>query len=264
MLLQEPQESPYDLRFQLLGFPVRVSWTFWLGAIIFGHSFAQLVDFQANELSPGIGPLLVLWTICLFVSILIHELGHALAFRQFGIQSSIVLYHFGGLAVPIASFTPGRSIGRLSPQQDLWVTFAGPLAQIVSAAVVIAIVKFYGYRVDAFAYMPAGLHQTPGMLDGAAIDSVGLYALVTFYVFPSVLWALLNLMPVWPLDGGRITRSIVLILGGTTSVSLWISVAASGALAAYAFKSGQAIMGMFFLMFAITSFQLVQQTGTWR
>ncbi len=109
MLLQEPPETPYDLRFQLLGFPVRVSWTFWLGAVVFGYEFARQIDFIAMAAglnSPGAGPLLLLWILCLLVSILIHELGHALAFRQFGIQSSIVLYHFGGLAIPIGSFRP--------------------------------------------------------------------------------------------------------------------------------------------------------------
>lgn len=268
MLLQEPPETAYDLRFHVFGFPVRVSWTFWLGAIVFGHGFAQLVDGIAtvnNLSSPGIGPLLLLWTLCLLISILIHELGHALAFRQFGIQSSIVLYHFGGLAIPIGSFR-GVSISRLSEKQDLWVTAAGPLAQLLSAGVVIALVKWAGYRVTAFAFMPAGLHKVPGMLEGKELllESVGLAALVMFYVFPSVVWALLNLMPVWPLDGGRIARSLVLLTGGTTSQALWISIVCAGGLALYAFRGGQSIMGIFFLMFAISNYQMLQQPGGWR
>ncbi len=268
MLLQEPSETAYDLRFQMLGFPVRVSWTFWLGAVVFGHGFAQLIDSIAmiNNLStPGIGPLLLLWTLCLLVSILIHELGHALAFRQFGIQSSIVLYHFGGLAVPIGSFR-GVSINRLSEKQDLWVTAAGPLLQLLSAGAVIALVKVGGYRVTAFAFMPAGLHKVPGMLEGEELmlDSVGLAALVMFYVFPSVVWALLNLMPVWPLDGGRIALSLILLNGGTTSQALWISIIAAAGLALYAFRAGHSIMGIFFLMFAISNYQMLQQSGGWR
>ena len=268
MLLQEPPETAYDLRFNLLGFPVRVSWTFWLGAIVFGHGFAQLLDGLAAFAglpSPGIGPLLLLWTLCLLVSILIHELGHALAFRQFGIQSSIVLYHFGGLAIPIGSFR-GASINRLSEKQDLWVTAAGPLLQLLSAGAVIALVKLAGYRVTAFAFMPAGLDRVPGMLQGGDLltESFGLEALVFFYVFPSVVWALLNLMPVWPLDGGRIARSIVLLSGGTTSQALWISIIAASGLALYAFRGGQSIMGIFFLMFAFSNYQMLQQSGGWR
>ncbi len=92
----------------------------------------------------------------------------------------------------------------------MWVTAAGPLLQILSAVVVIALLKLGGYRVTAFAFMPAGLGRVPGMMQGEELllDSVGLAALSIFYVFPSIVWALLNLMPVWPLDGGRIARRL--------------------------------------------------------
>ena len=99
-------------------FPVRVSWTFWLGAIVFGYEFAQQIDIiavAAGLIQPRqSGRCCCCGRLCLLVSILIHELGHALAFRQFGIQSSIVLYHFGGLAIPIGSFRAGASVGRLT------------------------------------------------------------------------------------------------------------------------------------------------------
>ncbi len=210
------------------------------------------------------GPLMVLWAFALFMSILIHELGHALAFRQQGIESAIVLYHFGGLAIPIASFIPGRSIGRLSPKQDLWITFAGPLLQLVAAAIVIAFIRPAGCEVTAFKYMPAGLDNVPGMLVGATIENPALYALAIFFVYPSIVWALLNLLPVWPLDGGHIMRAMVLLTGGDESQSLWISVATAGVLAAYAFTHGQAFMGIFFAVFAVQSFQMLQQSGGWR
>ena len=263
-MLQAPNESPYDLNFQLLGFPVRISWTFWLGAVIIGHSFAVGIDsiLQASGGSPGVVPLLILWTCCLFVSVLIHELGHAYAFRQYGIYASVVLYHFGGLAIPIGSSMPGRSISRLPPKQDLWITLAGPLAQLASAAIVIAVVQLSGHRsADAFLFMPAGLHRIAEYLPGDPISNPGLYALVIFYIFPSILWALLNLMPVLPLDGGRIARSLILMFGGTTVHALWLSVITAGALAFYAFTNDQGIMGIFFAMFGVSSFQQLQQAG---
>ena len=264
-MLQAPQESPYDLNLTLLGFQIRVSWTFWLGALVFGHGLAQMVDRYWQDLSIGMAPLLVLWVLCLFVSILIHELGHALAFRQFGIDSRIVLYHFGGLAIPSSW---GPSAGRLTEKQDLWVTFAGPLAQLVSAFLMIAVVKYNGYEVFAFKLMPVFLYnlleQVPGLTEGNLLDSVGLFALVTFYVLPSVLWALLNLVPVYPLDGGRITRSLVLLSGGNVSQSLWISIVAAGVLAVYAFNNNQVIMAMFFAMFGYSNYQALQQTSNWR
>lgn len=269
MFLQEPPESGYDVRFPLLGFPVRISWTFWLGAVVIGYDFARGMDIYVGNnglSSPGSGPLLLLWALCVLVSILIHELGHALAFRTCGIQSSIVLYHFGGLAIPIGSFR-GVGINRLSEKQDLWVTAAGPLLQLISAGVVIAALKLAGYRVFAFAWMPAFFsNMMPSMLEGDPLlaDSVGLGVLATFYVVPSVFWALLNLMPVLPLDGGRIARSLVLLNGGTTAQALWISIVVAGGLAYYAFTHDQGFMGIFFLLFAVSNYQALQQPGGWR
>jgi Zn-dependent protease len=270
MLLSEPPESDYDVRFMLFGFPVRIAWTFWLGAVVVGHGLCQAFAFLSGSPvqafgtgSLGIGPLLVVWTLCLLLSILIHELGHALAFRRFGIQSSIVLYHFGGLAVPTSSFMPGRSIGRMGEPQQLIVAAAGPALQLFSAGLVILAVKLAGYQVAIFDNMPAYLHRIPWVADGRMIDSEGLYALVSFYVFPSVVWALLNLVPVWPLDGGRVARSLIVMGGGTIEQSLWLSVIFAGGLALYAFQGGQPLMGIFFAMFAVSSYQMIGGMG-WR
>ncbi|TWT82183.1 Peptidase family M50 [Planctomycetes bacterium CA13] len=268
-MLQEPPESQYDLRFEIFGFPVRVAWSFWLGAVIFGYSLVDLLD-RVGADSPGRLPLLMLWCVCMLVSILIHELGHAFAFRQYGINASIVLYHFGGLAIPSSSFTPGRSFSRLSEKQDLWIALAGPLAQIVSAFVLIGALKVLGlgfsegqfFLVDLA--MPLGLSRIFSVLDGEPIQSIGLYAMVLFYIFPSVLWALLNLVPVWPLDGGRIMNSVVLIGGGRRDQALWISVIAAGLLTAYGFKNGQTFLGILFLSLAISNYQVLQQNSTWR
>lgn len=260
MLLQEPGHSPYDLRFQLWGFPVRVSWTFWLGGIVFGFGFADGLDYQFGEASPGRMPLLLLWCLCLLVSILIHELGHALAFRRNGLHASIVLYHFGGLAIPTSSYSSGRGFGPLTPKQDMWISFAGPLAQFASAIILIALVKAAGYQPP----VPWPLTRVPSLLGGQQIDSPGLFALVAFYIFPSVLWAILNLVPVWPLDGGHIVRSIIQLRGGDIRQSLWVSVIASGLMAAYGFSNGQQYMGFLFLVLGITNFQALQQTGQWR
>jgi stage IV sporulation protein FB len=260
MLLQEPGHSPYDLRFHVLGFPVRVSWSFWLAGVIFGFSLVRSMDEMLGLSSPGMLPLLMLWSVCLLVSILIHELGHALAFRQNGMNASIVLYHFGGLAIPTSSYSPDRFHGQLTPKQDIWISFAGPLAQFVSAMVLVAAVKAAGYQAP----VPWPLTEVPGLTDGKQIDSHGLYALLLFYIFPSVLWAILNLVPVWPLDGGHISSSIVKLRGGDDAQALWISVIAAGLLAAYGFFNGQQYMGFLFLVLGVTNFQTLQQSGGYR
>ena len=264
MLLQEPPHSPYDLRFQLMGFPVRICWSFWLMGVVFGYSLVQFVDMDWGMASPGMMPLLILWTLCLLVSILIHELGHALAFRQYGIHSSIVLYHFGGLAIPTSAYTPGISQRDIGPRQDIWISFAGPLAQFLSAVFVVAAVKAAGYRLFVFNLMPGPFAKIPGVLEGEPIDSAGMYAMVTFYIFPSVLWAIMNLVPVWPLDGGHIMRSAVQLQGGNMSQALWIGVIASGLMAAYGFSNDQQYMGVLFLVLGVSNFQALQQTNSWR
>lgn len=58
-------ETPYDLRFQLLGMPVRVHPLFWLVAAMLGWRNENI-------------PLVLIWVGCVFVSILVHEYGHGL------------------------------------------------------------------------------------------------------------------------------------------------------------------------------------------
>ncbi|MBB3204593.1 Zn-dependent protease [Rhodopirellula rubra] len=265
MFLQAPDESPYDLNFSLFGFPVRIAWTFWLGAIVIGYDFAQNIDATTGNSSPGIFPLLFLWTACLFLSILIHELGHAFAFRFYGRESTIVLYHFGGLAIPSSMRSDGRGFTDISSSRqethvsDLVIALAGPLAQIASAFAVAGLVTAMRYEVTAFAQMPWPLDGLRPWFQGKPVASVGLKALILFYVFPSVLWALLNLLPVFPLDGGRVMRSLVLMSGDRGDTWLWISMASAGVVAFYALTQGhQPIMGLLFLSLGFGNYQMMQ------
>ena len=260
MFLQEPAITPYDLRFQLFGIPIRVSWTFWLAALVFGYGLAQWIDRDLGAASLGLLPLLLVWSACLLVSIVIHELGHALAFRRYGIESSIVLYHFGGLAIPRSS-NRDHSFGQLSPQQNIWISLAGPLAQIASGLIVAAVIKLAGYQLMVFAIMPEPFDRIPYVLEGEVIDSPGLLALVSFYIFPSILWALLNLIPVMPLDGGQVLRSLVELFGGHILQALWISVIVAAVVGFYGFTNHQTYLGLLFLMLGWTNYQAIQQSN---
>jgi len=266
MLLQEPVHSPYDLQFRLLGFPVRVAWSFWLVGVMFGYRLVQDIDFlliRAGDVSPGMIPLLVLWTLSIFVSILIHEIGHAIAFRCYGFESSIVLYHFGGLAIPRRSSSYQSSSDSVTPLQQIVISFAGPFAQIFSAFVVGAIVVAMGYRLIVLQWMPSPFQLIPGVMEGKPLltESPGLFAIVTMYLLPSVLWALLNLLPVWPLDGGRIARAVIVLFGGNLMQALWVSVIAAALCAAYGFANGQQYLGIMFLILGVSSFQAIRQLG---
>ncbi|SMP47405.1 hypothetical protein SAMN06265222_102293 [Neorhodopirellula lusitana] len=264
MLLQEPDPSPYDFHFRVLGFPVRIAWTFWIGAVIFGYQLALGVDRMTGPASPGLLPLMVLWSACLFVSILIHELGHAIAFRYYGMESSITLYHFGGLAKPNSggsnfNFSNSMSPRRLDEKGELLIALAGPLAQIASAMLLVAVVVGAGYEVMAFQWMPNPISRLSEWTQGDPIRNATLFALVLFYVLPSVLWALLNLLPVFPLDGGRVMRSLVMLSGDRSDTWIWISLICGGAVALLGLTRGQPFMGLMFLSLAFGNYQMLQQ-----
>ena len=147
------------------------------------------------------------------------------------------------------------------------MTAAGPLLQILSAGVVIALLKLGGYRVTAFAFMPAGLDRVPGMMEGEELllDSVGLAALVDLLRVPQCRLGAVELdagVAAWMVVGlrDRLCCSMavppVKRCGSASSLQEGLRL--------YAFHGGQSIMGIFFLMFAISNYQMLQQSGGWR
>lgn len=252
-MLQAPAPSPYDLNLRLLGFDVRISFTFWIGSILFGYGIVEMTNRLMGQTSPGIAILLVLWAICMLVSIAVHELGHAVLFRVFGVQSHIVLYHLGGLAIPQSG--RGAMGLELPPAKSLAVSAAGPLAQLGSAAIVIGGLWISGRVVDGLWLFPFDFSETINGVDSVALSVPLVRAMVIFYIVPSVFWALLNCVPVYPLDGGRIIRSLVELVGGPPDVWLWIGVIAGGGLAYYGYQNGQLFLAIMFAVLAVGNFQ---------
>ena len=112
-----------------------------------------------------------------FFSILVHEMGHALTGRHFGARDTqVVLHGMGGVAIfPQARFT------RL---QSFLTTLAGPGIQLILGAIAYFLHRKFGY-----------------------VEGLGLFLWSLFYV--SIFWAILNCIPVWPLDGGQMLNSIL-------------------------------------------------------
>lgn len=262
MLLQAPEPSPYDLEFRVLGFPVRIAWTFWLMTAVIGYSIAMWIDdgFQGRG-SPGLLPLLVIWAGCVLVSILIHELGHAIAFRSCGIESSIVLYHFGGLAIPHSARSIGMMAKPLSPKENLMVSAAGPGAQLLFAALVIGAVWLSGTSVVG---LPGFIERFTGLTGGAPIENAGLFIVVFSLVFVNVYWAIFNLVPIYPLDGGQIAREVIVLLGGNVYQATVLSLMAVAVCAWWAFESGQLMLLILFLSLGVGNWQTLQALDRWR
>lgn len=228
MYMFEPGRTQFDLNFSLFGIHVRVHPMFWLVTAILGW----------NERDPK---LVLLWIAVVFFSILIHELGHVLMGRIFGSFGQIVLYGFGGLAI-------GSSDLRKRWQRNL-VYFAGPLTQFLFLGVVILI--------DIALAMRHGKQLTP-------MTSM----LFAYLIFVNLWWPLLNLLPIWPLDGGRISREtfewlmpktgtgisliVSIIVAGTVAV---LSLAAANGYQIIPFLAGDMYMTLFFALFAVSNIQ---------
>lgn len=257
MLLAEPQETSADLHFAIGGIRVRVSAWFWAAAALLGWSQCQS---WARGDQRTLLQLLVLWIVAVFVSILVHEMGHALAYRSFGQSAHVVLYHFGGLAIPDLW---GRR-GHLRPLERLLVSAAGPAAQLALAACLIAALRAGGYVVPVpFAWLADGL----GLEGGRHFTSIFTHVFVDFLLFVNIFWPLLNLVPVPPLDGGQIVREGLLAAGVADAhrIAGIIGVCAGGAVAWWGYTRGEPFLGIMFAMLAASCFQgLSAGSPPWR
>jgi stage IV sporulation protein FB len=215
-MLGNAGETELDLRFQIFGIPVRVHPIFWLGAAF----IAWHPDRPAWTL---------IGVVCVFISILIHELGHALTFRYYGFRGEIVLYMLGGYATG----------GRLSTWRNILVSAAGPIAGFLLAAIA------WGVLIALSIYSPATLSQ------GQSLQPTG-YALSQL-LFINIWWGILNLIPCIPLDGGHIMQSLVYrYLPRRADIKiLWVSILSSGAVALWgAQQQKRFLMIMFGIMCA--------------
>lgn len=244
-MLAEPQRTQFDLHFSIFGFSVRVHPFFWALALLLG---IRLEDPKA----------VFIWIAVVFVSILVHELGHALAFRYYGIQSHIVLYHFGGLAVPDGTFGSFQSPRQLNPKQQIVVSAAGPAAGFLLAGLAVAMIYAVGESVKFQVGLPNLIHWelSQGMKTRWYFS-----LLVTLLLSVNIFWGLLNLIPLYPLDGGQISREIFLLNNPRTGIvqSLWLSVFSGGAVAVWGITRGMVFMGIMFGMLAYSSYQMLQQ-----
>lgn len=212
-MLGEPPQTQYDLRFQLFGIPVRVHPIFWLVAVLLG--------IRGRETPPLA---LLIWVGCVFVSILVHELGHAVAIRAHGWRPWITLYGFGGLA----SYQPTRHDAR----SQILISAAGPAAGFLFIAFVMAAVQASGHTVQLFPD-PDASNLLPPWAAFEIFDSFNVNVLVFYLWQINILWGLLNLLPIYPLDGGQIMRELCLNSNRSRGIeqSLWISIVVSAGVA---------------------------------
>lgn len=177
------------LPFRLLGIPLYLDITFLivlpLMAWIIGSQLEDFITLTGLPIDPAPllqGPmpfLLGLWaTVALFISVVIHELGHAVTARVYGVETErITLWLLGGMA----------HLKEIPEQRgaEAVVAIAGPLTSIALGVLLWVLLRF----------VPAAMG--------------GLYFVVVYTMAMNFTLAIFNLVPALPLDGGRVLRSLL-------------------------------------------------------
>jgi Zn-dependent protease len=242
VLLSEPGPTAWDVRFSLFGIPVRIHPMFWLIAMMMG----MRKDVQLPEV--------LIWVVALFIAILLHELGHALVIRSLGYWPWITLHGMGGLA----SYNPtqGRRFRGLSSGEQIVISLAGPGAGFLLAGVLVGILYATGHGENIV--FDAPLNLCPNVI-GLTNGRIEMFLNKVFFI--CVFWGLVNLLPIYPLDGGQIARELFLRMnvkdGIRQSLVLsMVSAAVFGIWGGNEFKS--MLILLFFGLLAFENYQAYQ------
>jgi Zn-dependent protease/CBS domain-containing protein len=159
------------------GTAIRIHVTFllfliWLGAIYYRQGGAEAA-WQGT-----------IFVVLIFLCVLLHELGHVFAARRYGVKTrDVTLWPFGGIA----------SMERMpeKPSQELIVALAGPAVNVVIAA---ALLLYLGTRIDA---------ETLARIEDPTVS------LAAKLAGANIILVLFNLIPAFPMDGGRVLRALL-------------------------------------------------------
>jgi stage IV sporulation protein FB len=191
--------------------------------------FILLVVFVAYGYNPGL-PIqyALIWIPIIFVSVLFHELAHAAMIKLLGFGSSrIVLGGMGGVTI---------NERRAKPWQDLLISVAGPASNIV-----LMFATWWFARNLPIA-------QTDRML----------VALLPRLIEANWWWAIFNMIPVPPLDGGHATREFFRIfLSERTAfiIAIWIAMIVGSAVVVFAIVSRSVLMAFYLGWFVYAAWQ---------
>ena len=162
---------------RVFGVPVRFHFTFVL-LLIF------LLFIGVGERQSG--AMTALYVLALFASVLLHELGHTLVARQYGIRTTeIVMYPIGGVSRP-ERIPKGR--------EEFWIAISGPLVNGLIAA------GLFAWLATQHQFVPVELLRDPTDANLVQRIATGNFLLFVF-----------NLLPAYPMDGGRLLRSVLML-----------------------------------------------------
>ena len=191
---------------------------FWLTMALLGSFGSDLSDTQ--------GFLKVaLFIMAAFLSVLIHEFGHALMIKKYGYPTNVVLTTMGGYAT--------MPSGSLSRKQSFLVTAAGPAIQL-----------FFGILV---LFGTIFLSEAPGLIGH----------FIWQFVFVTIAWALLNCSPIFPMDGGQMLAAV---MGPKRVKGVHLTgMITAGILGVIGLIFGQLFIIVFMGMFCYQNYQMYKQ-----
>jgi len=201
--------------FTWLGIPVFLHWTFGLIFLyILWHAQAE-----------GLGITETIWLTVLFLSlflcVLLHEYGHAIAARRYGVKTrDIVLMPIGGVA----------RLERMpeKPFQEFVVAIAGPAVNVVIA---VCLFVSLGFIVEDGAYAEMLFSAVQSRDIGQEIATESGYLMspaIHFFIylaFTNVVLVIFNMIPAFPMDGGRVFRALLSMWLGrpkATKIAAWL------------------------------------------
>lgn len=160
---------------RVFGVPVRLHFTF-----IILLAFLILIGVGGGQSTL----MSVLYIVALFASVLLHELGHVVVAKRYGIRTiEITMYPIGGVS---------RMERQPKPNEELWVSLAGPTVNLVLSAALLGYLYAWGQLVP-FAHLFAPSDKN--LLQRIAMGNL--------------ILAAFNLIPAFPMDGGRVLRAIL-------------------------------------------------------
>lgn len=224
------------MKFKLFGFPVAIRGSFFL--LIGLYAFSSLITLGPVLRAPALWPLLLSpssWMVAAILSLLVHELGHAAAFRRYGHSPSIELHALGGHTL---------SSGGLSSKADAVTSAAGPAAGFVIGGLMLSVRRYLlpglGVDDDSLSFVTSLFAPSSGGLSGRDLVELGLFeaafSFMDSFIWISFVWGLFNLVPILPLDGGRIVKALLNLKtkGKGETPARFVSLIAGGSLLAVA------------------------------
>lgn len=255
MFLSEPGQTAYDINFSFFGFPVRVHPAFFVLPLLIGQNLVP----RGIEMPLGFSLLIVAFIF--FISVLIHELGHAVAFRYYGIPSRIVLYWMGGLAIPgrwSGSWGNNKRSGSLTSNQQIVVSLAGPIFGFLLAAALVGVVYLVRGSVEI---LDGGIPLPVPRLAGTIFDgSEPFFILIWSGIALNIFLNLFNLVPIYPLDGGQVARQVMIQMDPQDGPrnSIYLSIAVAVLLALFLFNFDR-FLAIFMGFMAWSNYQTLQR-----